>query len=131
MAGLFRIVPIAGPNGAGKTSFARQYLPSLARTFIFLNADDIARELTAHGNAPRDMDLAAGREMLKSIKARIAEKADIMIETTLAGEAYARQIPGWQEQGYMVELYYLRLACVEDSIERVRRRVMNKGHNIP
>jgi len=77
------------------------------------------------------MDLAAGREMLKSIKARIAEKADIMIETTLAGEAYARQIPGWQEQGYMVELYYLRLACVEDSIERVRRRVMNKGHNIP
>ena len=39
---LKKIIIIAGPNGAGKTTFARDFLPSEARTLRFINADLIA-----------------------------------------------------------------------------------------
>jgi|APFre7841882630_1041343.scaffolds.fasta_scaffold408937_1 predicted ABC-type ATPase len=36
---------IAGPNGAGKTSFANQYLSAAEENLVFVNADEIAREI--------------------------------------------------------------------------------------
>jgi predicted ABC-type ATPase len=39
------LIIIAGPNGAGKTSFANEYLPTAAEGLLFINADEIAREI--------------------------------------------------------------------------------------
>lgn len=36
---------IAGPNGAGKTTFANAYLPFERERFVYINADEIAREM--------------------------------------------------------------------------------------
>lgn len=38
-----RIILIAGPNGAGKTSFFYQH--NLVGEYIFVNADEIAKEI--------------------------------------------------------------------------------------
>jgi predicted ABC-type ATPase len=126
-----QIIIIAGPNGAGKTSFANQYLLSLREGRVFINADEIARDLPSDpGRAC--LDLRAGREMLALMNGLAAARREFMFETTLASLRYARAIPTWQSWGYRVGLIYLRLQSVEVSIERVRRRVAtNRGHDVP
>src|SRR5690242_12783943 len=125
------IIIIAGPNGAGKTSFANEYLPAEHEALIFINADEIARELATTGLSGAQLDLRAGRMMLEQIDEAIIQQREIMFETTLASMSYARKIPAWQTLGYHVSLIYLRLPSVEASIARVRRRVAAGGHDIP
>jgi predicted ABC-type ATPase len=96
---------IAGPNGAGKTSFAREYL-------------------SEHG-------MRAGRLMLAKIDNLIGAGVDLAIETTLATLTYAHKIPSWRRRDYNISLVYLRLNSVDESLDRVRRRVEAGGHNIP
>ena len=127
------IIIIAGPNGAGKTSFANQYLPASQEGLVFVNADEIAREMVQSGNySPNaSLDIAAARVMLKIIERLVSEKREFMFETTLASRAYATKIPIWRSSGYRVSLMYLQLETVDLSIERVRRRVAAGGHDIP
>ena len=58
------IIVIAGPNGAGKTSFANEYLPAAQEGLVYLNADEIAREIADVSLTTAQLDLRAGREML-------------------------------------------------------------------
>jgi predicted ABC-type ATPase len=69
--------------------------------------------------------------MLERIDELIAAEADLVLETTLASLTYAQKIPAWQRSGYHVALIYLRLPNPEQSIERVRRRVVAGGHGMP
>ncbi len=120
---------IAGPNGAGKTTFAAEFLPNEARCPIFINADMIAADLN-----PSRPDLAAvqaGRLMLKTIHDCVEKKEDFAFETTLSGRGYARLIPLWQKEGYLVKLFFLRLPTPEMAVARVRQRVIEGGHDIP
>jgi predicted ABC-type ATPase len=126
---MHQLIIIAGPNGAGKTSFANAYLA--AETLTFVNADEIAREITNLNPSPNALDVRAGRMMLERVDAAIEARQDLMLETTLASLTYARKIPKWRQAGYSVALIYLRLPTVDHSIERVRRRVEAGGHNIP
>jgi predicted ABC-type ATPase len=120
---------IAGPNGAGKTTFAREYLAAEDRSFEFVNADEIARDL------PRGTgglsDVTAARMMLRRISELVEAGADFVLETTLANLTYAQMISEWKRLGYLVSLAYLRLGSVEESIARVRKRVEAGGHDIP
>jgi predicted ABC-type ATPase len=124
------IIVIAGPNGAGKTSFANEYLPAAQEGLVYLNADEIAREIADVSLTTAQLDLRAGREMLARMASLVVSNTEFMFETTLASLSYARKIPGWQARGYTVALIYLRLPSVEMSIERVRRRVTAGGHSI-
>ncbi len=126
-----QIIIIAGPNGAGKTSFANKHFDKPRAGFVYLNADEIARDLTANGLSEAQRNVRAGREMLRRFDALAAARASFMFETTLASLTYARKIPQWRQRGYVVALIYLRLANVAMSIERVRRRVAQGGHGIP
>lgn len=125
------LIIIAGPNGAGKTSFANAYLPAAAEGLVFVNADEIAREIVYLNLPSGTLDFRAGRLMLQRIDAAVDGRQELMLETTLASLTYARKIPKWQQAGYSVALIYLRLANVDQSIERVRRRVEAGGHDIP
>lgn len=122
---------LAGPNGAGKTTFANEYLPAEREELVFINADEIARQVAALGLAGNRRDIRAGRLMLEQLDAVFQARAEFMFETTLASLTYARKIPIWQDLGYSVALIYLRLPSVEHSIERVQRRVEAGGHDIP
>jgi len=126
-----QIIIIAGPNGAGKTSFANKHFDKPRADLTYINADEIARELTAAGLSQVQRDVPAGREMLRRMEALVATRGSFMFETTLASLTYARRIPEWRQRGYVVALIYLRLPDVAMSIERVRRRVAQGGHGIP
>ena len=125
-----RLVVFAGPNGAGKTTFAREYLRD-ELSFVFLNADEIARKSALSPNSQNHSDISAARQMLASIEECVSTNIDFAIETTLASLLYARKIPTWREQGYKVSLVYLRLQSSDDATARVAKRVAAGGHNIP
>ena len=125
------IIIIAGPNGAGKTSFANEYLPAEQEGLVYLNADEIAREIDDPSLPKAHLDLRAGRETLTRIDTLVGAGTEFMFETTLASLSYVRKIPTWQAVGFTVALIYLRLPNVEMSIERVRRRVAARGDAIP
>ncbi len=124
------IIIISGPNGAGKTSFANKYLSSFRGRFVFLNADEVAREIASADMPQTQVDWRAGREMLTRINDCIGAGLNVAFETTLASLSYAKKIPSWQRAGCSIALVYLRLANVEMSIERVRRRVAQGGHGV-
>lgn len=124
-----KIIIIAGPNGAGKTTFAEEFLPREAGCSTFVNADLIAAGLAPF--EPERATFRAGRLMLEEIFNHARRGKSFAFETTLSGRGYARLIPGWQEDGYIVKLFFLRLASPELAIARVRQRVREGGHNIP
>jgi len=124
-----KIIIIAGPNGAGKTTFAKEFLPKEANCPTFVNADLIAAGLAPF--EPEQVAFRAGRLMLQEIFNYAVRGVSFAIETTLSGRGYARLIPGWQIDGYIVKLFFLRLTSPELAIARVQQRVREGGHNIP
>jgi len=122
------LVLLAGPNGAGKTTFIDRFLRQRAEPFVFVNPDEVARDLPGAGP---QRDLAAGRRVLERLDALIAARADIVLETTLATRAHARRLRACRAAGHRIALIYLRLPDAEASIARVRRRVERGGHGIP
>jgi predicted ABC-type ATPase len=120
------VIIIAGPNGAGKTTFASEYLSIEERGFEFVNADEIV-----HAGEPAISEIEAGRRMLERIDELVEDDANFVFETTLASLTYARKIPSWRQRGYHVRLIYLQLTSVNDSLARVRKRVLAGGHDIP
>jgi len=69
--------------------------------------------------------------MLEEIYSNARRGQSFAFETTLSGRGYAGLIPGWRAEGYIVKLFFLRLASPELAIARVRQRVREGGHNIP
>ena len=123
-----RILIVAGANGAGKTAFATEFLPNEADCPIFINADLIAAGLSPF--RPDLTALRAGRLMLSMIRDYVRRGESFAFETTLSGRSYARLIPHWREQGYSVELFFLRLSRPEIAIARVKQRVAEGGHDV-
>jgi len=122
------LVLLAGPNGAGKTTFINGFLRERAEPFQFVNPDEVARGLI--GGGPK-RDLAAGRLVLERLGELAADRADFVLETTLATRSHAVRIRDWKTMGYRFELVYLRLPSAEHSIARVASRVAEGGHGIP
>ncbi len=124
-----RVFVIAGPNGAGKTTFATEFLPNEADCPLFVNADLIAAGLSPFGSGL--VAIEAARLMLRQIDEHARCGRSFAFETTLSGRRHARRIPRWQEQGYRVKLFFLRLPTPETAIARVARRVSEGGHDVP
>ncbi|MBR5717261.1 MAG: zeta toxin family protein [Bacteroidales bacterium] len=120
---------IAGCNGAGKTTAFRNRLSSQFRVPIFLNADDIAREL-----CPDDVErvaVEAGRIMLQKIDEQLEKDESFCIETTLSTRHFGRLVKRAQEKGFKVALFFYWLESPELAVCRVAQRVRSGGHNIP
>jgi len=130
------LVLLAGPNGAGKTTFINGFLRERAEAFQFVNPDEVARGLVTLGLDPgagagATRDLAAGRRVLERLDELVAQRADFVLETTLATRSHAVRIRDWKAAGYRFELVYLRLPSADHSIARVANRVAEGGHSIP
>jgi predicted ABC-type ATPase len=123
------IVILGGPNGAGKTTAARVLLPEFFDLHPFLNADEIAHDLS-----PENVEaaaLAAGRQMIERMRALVREGLSFALETTCAGRSYIPLLRDCKDRGWGISLYYFWLPSPEDSIARVAKRVREGGHNIP
>ena len=124
-----KILIVAGPNGAGKTTFATEFLLNEADCPTFINADLIAAGLNPF--QPELSAFRAGRLMLEMIDDYVSRGESFSFEITLSGRSFARLIPLWQEQGYWVKLYFLRLPSAAMAVDRVGHRVRRGGHHVP
>lgn len=122
-------VLIAGPNGAGKSTAAPGLLRDQRGSIEFINADDIARGLSAF--QPESVAVAAGRILLDRVRSLSRAGRSFAVETTLSGRTYLRHIEEYKERGYKVSIFFLWLPSPELALHRVRQRVLLGGHNIP
>jgi len=120
---------IAGPNGAGKTTFAEVFLPHFAGCGRFVNADWIAKGLSAF--EPEAAAFRAGRLMLEETRRLKDERVSFAFETTLAGKTYLPFIQELRADGYSVHLIYLWPGSLEATLDRIANRVRLGGHAIP
>lgn len=120
---------ISGCNGAGKTTASYTILPEILDCKEFVNADEIAKGLSPF--QPEKVSIEAGRIMLNRIKELIESGENFAFETTLSTRSFTHTVKKAQEKGYNVVLLFFWLQRVELSIERVKERVREGGHNIP
>src|SRR5688500_14083022 len=124
------LIVIAGPNGAGKSTAAPGLLDGLLGIEDFVNADVIARGLSAFN--PEGAAIQARRVMLERVRELAAEGKDFAFETTLASRSFAPWIAKLRnEQGYVFRLNYLWIPGPELSIGRIKGRVRDGGHFVP
>ena len=123
------IYVIAGPNGVGKTTFADRYLPDEAKQVEFVNADLIARGLSPYD--PDVVAMEAGRIALGRIRQLIADKFGFTWETAMSGRSAAVWLCEAEAAGFTVKCYFLWVKDVGITMNRIRFRVSEGGHNIP
>jgi predicted ABC-type ATPase len=123
------IVLLGGPNGAGKTTAARNLMPEILGLREFLNADEIAREISP--GDPDAVAFTAGRMLLDRMRQLIAAGRSFAFETTCSGRSYIPILRRCRENGWRITFYYLWLPRPEDCVARVARRVSQGGHRIP
>jgi len=120
---------VAGPNGSGKTTFAKSFLAKDKAVPVFLNPDLITAGIAlAHGE---QASFQAGRVLLADIKNRLAHGESFGFESTLSGKTYAGLLRGARDQGYSITIYFLLVNSIECSLQRIKRRVRQGGHDIP
>jgi len=120
---------MGGPNGAGKTTAAHDLIPQEWDIRHFVNADDIARDLSPSN--PEEAAIAAGRLMIERMRSLVRSGESFAFEMTCAGRAHAHWLRQCQEDGWRVTLVFLWLPTPEAALDRVARRVREGGHNIP
>lgn len=120
---------LAGPNGAGKTTLAQTHYSDLVVRGDFLNADEIARNISP--SFPDKEAIKAGRILVSRRNEAIRERRSFVIETTLATRSLLRVVLAAKEAGYNTGLIFLWVADPELCIQRVASRVTAGGHYIP
>lgn len=123
------VIVLAGPNGAGKSTIADSLLPTVCQIREFVNADVIARGLSAFD--PEGVALQAGRIMLERLHELARQRHSFAFETTLATRSFAGWLRELKASGYRFHLVYVWLESPELAIERVAKRVAQGGHHIP
>ncbi len=123
------VILLAGPNGAGKSTAAPDLLHGALHVDEFVNADVIARGLSAFN--PEGAALDAGRVMLTRLKELAAQRKNIAFESTLASRTFAPWIRELKKTGYRFHLFYFWLPTPETCVNRVHRRKILGGHTVP
>lgn len=120
---------IAGCNGAGKTTAFRDKLYEGLGRPVFINSDEIAREMCPEN--VESVQISAGRKALEKIYSFLASDESFCVETTLATRTYLGHIKKAHENGFKVALFYYWLDSPELAVAKVEERVREGGHNVP
>ncbi|MCK6480176.1 MAG: AAA family ATPase [Planctomycetes bacterium] len=123
------VVLIAGPDGAGKSTAAPRLLRDAFAVDEFVNADAIARGLSAF--RPETVSFAAGRAMMERMRTLARERKSFAFETTLASRTFAPWLGRMRRSGYAAHLVFLSLPSEELALARVAARVRDGGHDVP
>ena len=119
---------LAGVNGAGKTTLYGEVADTNS---IFINPDEIAKQIAPDDvNNPR-VSVKAGRLALQQIDATLKNRQSFVYETTLSSHQALNLFQQAKNHGYSVVLHYVGLDDRELSADRVAMRVQSGGHDIP
>ena len=120
---------ISGCNGAGKTTAAFYMLPEMLECKEFINLDEIARGLSPFN--PDSMKYRAVRIQNERMNMLLEKEDNFAVETTLSALTYIEKVFMAQKNGFIVNLLFFWLNSVELAKERVRKRVLEGGHDVP
>lgn len=120
----------AGPNGAGKSSFSGQLLgPDIP---VFDGDKEFAKlkivfDATDSGTL---YDAVNGHIFDDWKSLQISRKADCAFETNFRSADVMASVEFFKRNGYETSLYFFGLDSLQSSIERVRLRVAEGGHQV-
>ncbi len=120
---------IAGPNGVGKTTYAFKHVVAISGSVNFVNMDEIARGLSPL--APRAAEREAARIALARARAFIAQGVVFSMETTMSGHTHLLLMEEARAAGLSPVLLYFSVREPEISLQRIARRVVEGGHDVP
>jgi predicted ABC-type ATPase len=105
------VVILAGANGAGKSTVAPALLHGTLAVDEFVNADVIARGLSAFD--PEGAAIAAGRVMLARLGDLAVRQVSFAFETTLATRSLAPRLRNLLASSYDVHIVFLWLPSAD------------------
>jgi predicted ABC-type ATPase len=123
-----RLDLVVGPNGAGKSTFVALTLARLLPRSVFVNADEIAKQRWPDDPMGHAYDAA---RVAAETRARLIELGKPFIaETVFSHPSKLELIRSARTAGFTVALHVVLIP--EDlAVERVKRRVMHGGHDVP
>lgn len=123
------VIVLGGPNGAGKSTVSRTLLAERFGICHYVNADAIARGLSAfHYDS---MAVKAAKVMLEHLHELAEDQVNFAFETTLGTKSFAPWIAELKKTGYRFHLFYIWVRSPDVSIQRVKERVRLGGHFVP
>ena len=126
-----RCVIFAGPNGSGKSSLVRSFFadPLLDVPHRFINADDIARDLT--NGSQLDKEKAAFRQARQLREDFRVAGLSFSFETVFSHPSTLLDLIKLRAAGYETQFIFVATSDVQINVSRVRERVQSGGHNVP
>jgi predicted ABC-type ATPase len=123
-----RLDLVVGPNGAGKSTFVALTLARLLPRSVFVNADEIAKQRWPGDPMGHAYDAA---RVAAETRARLIELGKPFIaETVFSHPSKLELIRSARTAGFTVALHVVLIP--EDlAVERVKRRVLHGGHDVP
>jgi predicted ABC-type ATPase len=118
------IVAVAGPNGAGKSTFFEAHLAPVG--LRFLNADDLARELS--------LDAGTAAELANQVRKELVEQSESFVFETVLSDPIADKVDFLSKaaaRGYTVVMVFIGIDDASISEQRVAMRVAQGGHRVP
>ena len=121
---------IAGINGAGKSTLFNAGYLVFPKESVRINSDELIQK--KYNNQWRDINIqiAAGKQMVKLIRKCLSNKKSFNQETTLSGGNIIRTILKAKEQGYYISVHYVGLESPDLAVQRVRERMKKGGHGV-
>lgn len=123
------VTVLAGCNGSGKSTAASRILTGPLGVKEFVNADVIARGLSAF--QPGRQAFSAGKIMLRRLAELAAARESFAFETTLASRTFGPWIAELAKAGYEFRLFFFYLPSPDMAVDRVAARVQSGGHHVP
>ena len=126
-----RLTVFAGINGAGKTTLYNflantQQVGSLGKRVC---PDEILQNFK--GDWRDDFDkYKSGRIALSNIKGYIENKRSFNWELTVISPTILRYIKKAKEQGFSININFIGVGSVEQSLERIKKRIKKGGHGV-
>jgi predicted ABC-type ATPase len=133
---------VAGPNGAGKTTLvSKEPVASLLPKVVFWNPDELARQIlsergfTGFASAPvdqlRSAFIEAADATFANLKNCISQGVPCGVETVLSTDKYKELVNMVLSAPGVFGLVYVGLRSPEIACQRVARRVIERGHDVP
>lgn len=115
---------IGGVNGVGKSALSGVLAKTDTELGIIVDAD----KLTA---AKEGNKLKSGKKAVRIISDCLNKGVNFTQETTLSGKKTLRTIIEAKEKDYYIRLFYIGVSTAEESLSRIKNRVLKGGHDIP
>lgn len=125
------LIVIAGPNGAGKTSLTEKVLShSWIEDCVYINPDNIARDLFGDWNSPKSI-LQAAQHADALREECLQTRRSVAFESVLSTPSKVEYIRRAKEAGFFVRLFFVGTRHPTINAARVAQRVLEGGHDVP